>query len=84
MPNPAGAKYPAAYMGMGETAENLAKKYGLARAEQEQFALLSRKRERSGELSDKLISRLACRWLYPLETTLGTRWLSWHSMKKER
>ena len=39
MPNPALAKvYPQAYINMGETAENLAKKYDISRAEQEVFA----------------------------------------------
>ncbi len=42
MPNPAiHAKNPAAYMGMGETAENLAKKYDIARDAQEEFAVNS-------------------------------------------
>jgi len=42
MPNPAlYAKYPEAYMGMGETAENLAKKYEIDRASQEEFAVAS-------------------------------------------
>lgn len=45
MPNPAlGAKYPQAYMSMGETAENLAKKYSVSRKEQEEFALNSQKK----------------------------------------
>lgn len=39
MPNPAlGQSYPAAYIGMGETAENLAKKYSIDRAAQEKFS----------------------------------------------
>lgn len=39
MPNPELAKiYPQAYMNMGQTAENLAKKYEISRAEQEAFA----------------------------------------------
>ncbi len=33
--------FPAAYMGMGETAENLARKYGIPRDEQEAFAVAS-------------------------------------------
>lgn len=42
MPNPAlYKKYPQAYIGMGETAENLAKKYSISRAEQEEFAVSS-------------------------------------------
>lgn len=36
--------YPQAYMSMGETAENLAAKYHIARAEQEVFALVSQKK----------------------------------------
>lgn len=42
MPNPAlGAIYPQAYMGMGETAENLAKKYSIDRTTQDKFAMNS-------------------------------------------
>ena len=42
MPNPALiAKYPQAYISMGETAENLAKKYSIPRGEQEKFAVNS-------------------------------------------
>lgn len=42
MPNPKMRDiYPAAYMGMGETAENLAKKYQITRKEQDEFAAQS-------------------------------------------
>jgi acetyl-CoA acyltransferase len=42
LPNPAlAAKINAAYMGMGETAENVATNWGLSRAAQEEFALHS-------------------------------------------
>ncbi|WP_207477980.1 thiolase family protein [Arenibaculum pallidiluteum] len=42
MPNPRLAESePGAYMGMGTTAENLAKKYGITRAEMEDFAVKS-------------------------------------------
>jgi acetyl-CoA acyltransferase len=45
MPNPQLAKtFPAAYMSMGETAENLARKYSIPRTEQEQFAAGSQKK----------------------------------------
>ncbi len=45
MPNPAlKDTYPQIYMGMGETAENLSKKYGVTREEQEKFALLSQQK----------------------------------------
>jgi len=41
MPNPALAKKSAAYMSMGETAENVAQKYQLTREEQDAFAVAS-------------------------------------------
>ncbi len=42
MPNPElYKKNPGAYMGMGETAENLAKKYKISREQQDEFAVLS-------------------------------------------
>src|SRR5215471_4912771 len=42
MPNPAlNERLPAAYISMGTTAENVAKKYGLSRTEQEAFAVES-------------------------------------------
>ncbi|MCK6417496.1 MAG: thiolase family protein [Alphaproteobacteria bacterium] len=54
MPNPAlFAKYPQAYMGMGETAENLAKKYSISRAEQEKFALASHQKAAAAAASGK-------------------------------
>ena len=38
------AKVPAAYIGMGDTAENVARKYSISRAEQEAFAVRSQQR----------------------------------------
>jgi acetyl-CoA acyltransferase len=60
MPNPALAKkYPAAYMNMGETAENLAKKYQVTRAEQEDFALASQQKagraRAEGKFKDEIV-----------------------------
>ncbi|MCB1556455.1 MAG: thiolase family protein, partial [Alphaproteobacteria bacterium] len=60
MPNPAlGAVYPQAYMSMGETAENLAKKYKIPRAEQEAFAVESHRRagaaRDSGKFKDEIV-----------------------------
>lgn len=44
-PNPAlYAKLPSAYISMGQTAENLAKRYGISRAEQEAFAVSSQQK----------------------------------------
>ena len=61
MPNAALYKVmPAAYMGMGETAENVAKLYGLSRAEQEEFAVLSHRKSAAaradGRLSDEIVA----------------------------
>jgi acetyl-CoA acyltransferase len=60
MPNPAlYASFPAAYMSMGETAENLGEKYQIARKEQEAFAVTSQKRAAAaraeGRLSDEIV-----------------------------
>jgi acetyl-CoA acyltransferase len=61
MPNPElFKKYPQAYIGMGETAENLAKKYGISRAEQEEFAVGSHHKAAaaaaSGKFADELVA----------------------------
>lgn len=44
MPNPELAKKSAAYLGMGDTAENVAKKYSITREEQEAFAVKSQEK----------------------------------------
>lgn len=61
MPNPAlYATFPAAYMSMGETAENLAEKYQIPRREQEAFAIVSQKRAAAaradGRLRDEIVA----------------------------
>ncbi len=61
MPNPAlGEKYPQAYIGMGETAENLAKKYGIDRKAQDQFAYESQmkaaKARDGGKLANEIVA----------------------------
>jgi acetyl-CoA acyltransferase len=68
LPNPAlYERYPQAYMGMGETAENLAKKYGLSRKAQEEFSVLSHhkaaKAQAAGRLDDEIV---------PIKTSAGT------------
>lgn len=60
MPNPAIKNtYPQIYMGMGETAENLAKKYAVPRTEQEQFALKSQQKadaaRKGGKFKDEIV-----------------------------
>lgn len=61
MPNPAiFEKYPQAYIGMGETAENLAKKYSISRADQDEFAVASHKKAAaaaaSGKFDDEMVA----------------------------
>ncbi|KAA3629727.1 MAG: thiolase family protein [Proteobacteria bacterium] len=61
LPNPALYEaMPAAYMGMGETAENVAKKYNLSRTEQDEFAAASHQKagaaRAGGRLSDEIIA----------------------------
>jgi len=60
LPHPDLAKrMPGAYMGMGETAENVAKKYGLSREEQDAFAFASHqkaaKAQDAGLLNDEIV-----------------------------
>lgn len=60
MPNPRlGEIYPQAYINMGETAENLAKKYSISRKEQEEFAALSHakaaKARDAGKFKDEIV-----------------------------
>jgi acetyl-CoA acyltransferase len=50
LPNPdLYQRYPQAYMGMGETAENLASKYKITRTEQEDFALSSQQKANAAQ-----------------------------------
>lgn len=59
MPNPTlGKTYPQAYMGMGETAENLAKKYSISREEQEKFALASQQKASAAASNGKFTSEI--------------------------
>jgi acetyl-CoA acyltransferase len=58
-PNPALAACSAAYLGMGDTAENVAKKYGIDRAAQEAFALASQQKAAAavaaGKMKDEIV-----------------------------
>ena len=51
--------YPAAYISMGETAENVAAKYGISRARQEELAAESHKKaaaaQEAGKLADEIV-----------------------------
>lgn len=52
--------YPQAYVSMGETAENVAKSYGISRAEQEDFAAASHAKaaaaQAAGRLADEIVA----------------------------
>jgi len=52
-------RYPQAYMGMGETAENVARAYGINRAEQDAFAVKSHEKaaaaQTAGLLTDEIV-----------------------------
>lgn len=55
LPNPALAEtFPQAYIGMGETAENLARKYSISRQRQEAFALSSQQKAAAARAAGKL------------------------------
>jgi acetyl-CoA acyltransferase len=55
MPNPGLAKdYPQAYVSMGVTAENVAQKYQITRADQEAFAVESHKKAAAAQAAGKL------------------------------
>jgi acetyl-CoA acyltransferase len=59
MPNPALAeKYPQAYMAMGTTAENVAKKYGVSRQEQDVFAVLSQAKTAAAQNAGKFVDEI--------------------------
>ena len=66
LPNPTLAAKSAAYMSMGETAENVATRYQITRAEQEQFAVESQRKAAAardgGKLSDEIV---------PIKTKVG-------------
>jgi acetyl-CoA acyltransferase len=68
LPNPALAKKSAgAYMGMGETAENVATKYQITRAEQEAFAVKSQQKAGAARAAGKLADEIV-----PITTKAGT------------
>ena len=51
-------RYPQAYMGMGETAENVAVKYGLGRQEQDAFAVESHRKASEAQSSERLAEEI--------------------------
>ena len=67
MPNPALAARSAAYIGMGDTAENVAGKYGIDRTAQDAFALASQQKAAAAIAAGKLADEIV-----PIETKAGT------------
>ena len=67
MPNPALAARSAAYMGMGETAENVAKLFGVSRAEQETLAVESHRKAAAARAAGLLADEIV-----PIEPKAGT------------
>jgi len=66
LPNPALAAKSAAYMGMSETAENVATKYQITRTEQEAFAVQSQHKAAAARDSGKLADEIV-----PIQTKKG-------------
>lgn len=66
MPNPELAKKSAAYMSMGETAENVAAQYQIGRVEQEALAVESQKRASAAQAAGKFADEIV-----PIETKDG-------------
>ena len=67
LPNPSLNKFcPAAYLSMGETAENVAIKYNISRNQQEEFAVLSHQKAAAAQKGGKLTKEVI-----PLMTTHG-------------
>jgi acetyl-CoA acyltransferase len=67
MPNPALAEKSAAYISMGDTAENVAEKYGITRAEQEALAVESQKKAAAAREAGKFVDEIV-----PIQTKGGT------------
>ena len=66
LPNPALAKTSSAYIPMGDTAENLASRYGIDRATQEGFALDSQRKAAAAMTAGKLVDEIV-----PISTKAG-------------
>ena len=67
LPHPGlAARMAGAYMGMGETAENIAEKYSLTRTEQDEFALLSQQKAARAQADGKLAGEIV-----PIRTENG-------------
>ena len=69
LPNPSlHESFPAAYISMGQTAENVAERYGITREEQEAFAVESQRRAAEARAGGRLDAEIV-----PVETGGGAR-----------
>ncbi len=66
LPNAALAKRSAAYMGMGDTAENVATRYGITREAQEEFAVSSQQKAAAAQAAGRFDAELV-----PITTKAG-------------
>ena len=68
MPNPAlHEKHPGAYIGMGDTAENVANRWEISRADQEAFAVASHRKAAAAQAEGRLAAEIV-----PIATKGGT------------
>jgi acetyl-CoA acyltransferase len=67
MPHPSLAKETAAYMSMGQTAENVARRYQVTRSQQEEFAVASHRKAAAAQEAGKLAEEIV-----PVKTRDGT------------
>jgi acetyl-CoA acyltransferase len=67
MPHPSLAKETAAYMSMGQTAENVARRYQVTRGQQEEFAVASHRKAAAAQQAGKLAEEIV-----PVKTRDGT------------
>ena len=68
MPNPELFKMlPAAYISMGETAENVAKQYGLSRKQQDEFAIISQQKASFAQQQGYFVDEIV-----PIKTKTGS------------
>ncbi|WP_345819586.1 thiolase family protein [Methylobacterium fujisawaense] len=68
MPSPAlHAARPGAYMGMGDTAENVARRWQISRADQEAFAVTSHRKAAAAQAAGRLAAEIV-----PIATKAGT------------
>jgi acetyl-CoA acyltransferase len=76
-------EYPEAFTNMGLTAENVATKYGISRAEQDQFALISHQRAVAAVESGRFDPELAPVDVELVEFKDGERYIRKHTVERD-